>query len=298
MSTEITKAHSQQYSANVALLAQQEQSRIRAAASSGSYVGKAAEVVQQVGAITLVPHVRGADTPLINTPHDVRWVKPIDREGGQLIDAQDFLRMIADPRSGYVQTGKASANRAIDQEAIDNFFGTALTGEDMGTSVVWDTYTAANASHLVDSTGAQNLTVSKLRLAKKALMAENIDIDMEQLFVVMNASMHDSLLGETLAVSLDYNTNGGGRPVLEDGRIKSFMGFNFIHTELLPSRASTKHSAMVFAKSCFHVGMWGDVMSEVDKRPDKSNAWQCLTKVTTGATRVQEKGCVEIVCAD
>lgn len=298
MSTEITKAHSQQYAANVQLLVQQKQSRIRAAASQGNYTGKAAEVVQQVGAITLVPHVRGADTPQINTPHDVRWVKPIDREGAQLIDAQDFLRMIADPRSGYVMTGQASANRAIDQEAIDSFFGTALTGEDMGTSVVWDTYTAANATHLVDSTGATNMTVSKLRAAKKALMAENVDIDTDPLFCVINASMHDSLLGETLAASVDYNSNGGGRPILEEGRIRAFMGFNFIHTELLPSRASSKHSAMVFAKSCFHVGMWNEVQSKVDILPTKSYSTQIYTCVTTGATRVQEKGCVEIVCAD
>lgn len=298
MSTEITKAHSQQYAANVQLLVQQKMSKLRGAASQGSYTGKAAEVVNQIGAITLVPHVRHADTPIINTPHDVRWVRPIDREGAQLVDAQDFLRMIADPRSSYVQTGQAAANRAIDQEAIDQFFGTNLTGEDMGTSVVWDTYTAANPSHLVDSSGATNMTVSKLRAAKKAIMAENFDVDNEQLFCVINASMHDSLLGETLAASVDYNSNGGGRPILEDGRIRSFMGFNFINTELLPSRASNKHSAMVFVASCFHIGMWNDVVSKVSERNDKSHATQIYTSVTCAATRVQEKGCAEIVCAD
>ena len=298
MSTEITKAHSQQYASNVELLSQQEQSRLRMAVRSNSYTGKAAEVVQQIGAITLVPHVRHADTPIINTPHDVRWLKPVDREGAQLVDAQDFLRMLADPRSGYVQTGAAAANRAIDQELIDNFFGTALTGEDMGTSVVWDTYTAANTTHLVDSGGAGNLTVSKLRAAKKALMAENVDVTREELFVVINASMHDSLLGETLAASTDYNSNGGGRPILEEGYIQRFMGFTFIHTELLPSRASSKHSAMCFAKSGLALGIWNDVTSKVDMLPTKSYATQVYTAVTCGATRVEEKKCVEIVCAD
>ena len=298
MSTEITKAHSQQYASNVVLLTQQEQSRLRMAVMSNSYTGKAAEVVLQVGAITLVPHVRHADTPIINTPHDVRWIKPIDREGGQYIDAQDFLRMIADPRSAYVQTGKAAAERAYDQEVIDNFFGIALTGEDMGTPITWDVFTAANPTHLVDSAGSVNLTVAKLRLAKKCLMAENVDVAREPLYVILNAAMHDSLLGETLAASTDYNSNRGGRPVLEDGLIQYFMGFNFIHTELLPTRAANKHSAMFFAKSGLAGGIWDDIMSKVDVLPTKSYTHQIYTSITCGGTRVEEKKCGEIVCAD
>lgn len=295
MSTEITKAHSQQYASNVALLSQQEQSRLRMAVMTSNYVGKAAEVVNQVGAITLVPHVRHADTPIINTPHDVRWIRPIDREGGQYIDAQDFLRMIADPRSGYVQTGKSAAERAFDQEIIDNFFGTALTGEDMGTSVVWDTFTGANAAHLVDTAGAANMTVAKLRLARKALMAANVDLSREPAYVIINASMHDSLLGETLAASSDYN---GGVPILREGLIQRFMGFDFIHTELLPSRASTKHSAMCFVKSGVAGGNWNGITSKVDVLPTKSYTHQIYTAITCGGTRVEEKKCVEIVCAD
>jgi hypothetical protein len=298
MSTEITKAHSQQYATNVALLLQQKQSRIRPAVMSDSYTGKAAQIVQQVGSVTLVDHVRHADTPILNTPHDVRWLQPISKEGGQYIDKQDFLRMVANPLSGYVQTGAAAANRAIDQEIIRAYFGTALTGEDMGTSVVWDTFTAANATHLIDSAGATNMTVSKLRLAKKALMTANVDIDNDPLFCIINASMHDSLLGETLAASVDYNSNGGGRPVLEEGRIRSFMGFNFIHTELIPTRASTKHSAMAFAMSGVALGIFGDVMGRVDELPGKSYTTQVYTSLTIGASRIQEKCCTEIVCAD
>ena len=294
MSTEITKAHSQQYAAAVELLVQQEQSRLRMAVRSNSYTGKAAQIVQQVGAITLVDHVRHADTPIINTPHDVRWLRPTDKEGAQIVDKQDFLRMIADPRNAYAQTGAAAANRAIDEAIIAAFYGTALTGEDMGTSIVWDTYVGTNMSHEVDPTGASNLTVAKLRAAKKALMAENVDVDRDPLFCVINASMHDSLLSETLAVSLDYQT----RPVLEEGRIRGFMGFNFIHTELVPSRNSSKHSALVFAKSGMAVGIWGEVMGRVDELPGKSYATQVYTAVTVGASRVEEKKCVEIVCAD
>lgn len=298
MSTEITVAHSQQYAANVELLLQQRQSRLEGAVRRNTYVGKAAQVVQQVGSITLENWVRGADTPIVDTPHDVRWLVPTSKHAGQYIDKQDFLRMIANPTSAYVETGVSACNRAKDQVIIDAFFGTSLTGEDMGTPVVWDTWVGTNTTHEIDSAGAANLTLAKLRAAKKALMTAEVDIDNDPLFVIINASMHDALMTETQAVSLDYNTNGGGRPVLEEGRIRSFLGFNFIHTELVPSRASTKHSALCFAMSGVALGIFGDVMSRVEERADKGYTTQIYTSVTVGATRVEEKKCVEIVCAD
>lgn len=296
MSDAITVAHSQQYASNVELLLQQKQSRLRTAVRSNSYTGKSAQVVQQVGAVVLQDWVRGADTPMINTPHDVRWLKPKTKHGAQWIDKPDFLRTIANPVSAYAMNGAAAANRVIDQEIIDQFFGTSLSGEDQATSqtwAVWAALSAANTTHIVDSTGAQNMTVSKLRTARKVLLQANVDPD-EEMFVVMNASMQDSMLGETLAASLDYNT----KPVLVDGRITSFMGFNFIVTELLPSRASSKHSAIAFARSGLAVGIWGDVMGRVDERSDKAFQTQVYTSVTIGATRVEENKCAEIVCAD
>lgn len=294
MSDQITKMHSQQFTTNVGLLVMQKQSRLRNAVMSDTYVGKSAQIIQQIGSIDLQPWVRGADTPLINTPHDVRWLDPKTKHGGQLIDKADFLRMIANPTNGYVQTAAAAANREIDKEIIAQFFGTAVSGEDRGTSTTWDAFTAANTSHLVDSTGAANMTVAKLRSAKKALLAENVD-PMSEFFCVINASMHDSLLAETMVVSRDYN---GDRPVLVDGRIDRFMGFTFIITELIPSRATSKHSAMAFAKPGMAVGIFGDVTNRIDELPGKAYSTQIYTSITVGASRVEEKQCVEIVCSD
>ena len=292
MSSEITVAHSEQYASNVELLLQQQQSRLRTAVRSNSYTGKAAQPVQQIGSVTLSDWVREGDTPILNTPHDVRWLEPVTKHGAQLIDRHDFLRTIADFRSPYVENGAAAANRACDQIIIDAAFGSSKTGEDKGTTVVWDTFTTANPTHIIDSAGANGMTVSKLRAAKKALMKAEVDIDNEELFVVMTGAQHDDLLGETLAASADYNTT----PVLVDGRIRSFMGFNFITTELLPFNGSSDRRCMAFARSGLALGIFGDVTGRVDERTDKSYATQVYTSITVGATRVEEKKLVEIVC--
>ena len=294
MSSEITTAHSEQYASNVELLLQQKPSRLRGSVRSSSYTGKSAQPVQQIGSIALSDWVRESDTPIINTPHDVRWLEPTTKHGAQLIDKHDFLRTIADFRSPYAETGAAAANRAIDEIIIDAMFGSSKTGEDKGTTVAWDTWVAlsANTGHKVDSSGTNGMTVAKLRQAKKALMIAEVDVDNDPLFVVLSAAQHDDLLGETLAASADYNTT----PVLVDGRIRSFMGFNFIQTELLPTDGNGDRRCSAFAQSGIALGVFGDVMGRVTERDDKSFATQVYTSVTVGATRVEEKKMVEILC--
>jgi hypothetical protein len=292
MSINIDPAYSQQYAANVQMLLQQKQSRLRMASMSKGYTGKYVQPVQQIGKVELQDWVREGPTPIMNTPHDVRWLQPTTKHGAQLLDPNDSLRTIADFQSSYVANGAAAANRVIDRTIINAMKGTALTGDDHGTSVAWDTWVASNATHLVDSSGTNGMTVSKLREAKRALMAAEVDVDNDPLFVVMTARQHDDLLAETLAVSLDYNDT----PVLVDGRITSFMGFNFIHTELLVVDSNSDRRCFAWAQSGLAFGIFDDVTGDISVRNDLGNSLQIYTKVTVGATRTEESKFVEILC--
>jgi len=238
---------------------------------------------------------RHGDTPIVSTPHDARWVYPVDYEWADLIDPQDELRAIASFESSYVQNGANAMRRAQDDEFLSAIFSdTTKTGEDAGTITDWLTYTGTTATDHLIAAGAVGLTVAKLRSSKKALMASHVDIDMDPLFCGISAEQHDDLLGETLAVSLDYTT----RPVLVDGRITSFMGFNFIDSERLPTGAGGARSCPAWAKSGMLLGIWGDVQGRVSDRPDKSHSTQIYAKTTIGATRLEEAKITEILCAE
>lgn len=77
----ITVASVQQYKANVELLLQQKESRFRSMADTGSYVGKAASIVEQFGSATAqLKTSRHSDTPLLDLAQDKRWVFPADYE--------------------------------------------------------------------------------------------------------------------------------------------------------------------------------------------------------------------------
>jgi hypothetical protein len=52
----------------------------------------------------------------------------------------------------------------------------------------------------------------------------------------------------------------------------------------------------VYCKSGVVLGVWNDLQTSVDRRPDKRNSWQVYVTGTFGATRVEELRVVQINC--
>lgn len=291
----LTVAFVQTYSTNVQMLLQQQGSRLAAAVQNQQNHGKAASVAEQFGSVNPVKNLaRHAATPLINVPQDRRWVFPTDFDWADLIDNQDKLRTIIEPTSPYAMAGAMAMGRAKDDVIIDGLLGTSQTGETGVTATVLPSGQKIAA-------GATGLSVAKLRAAKKLLLAAEVDLDNDPLFIAITAKQHDDMLNEVQAISLDY-TN---RPALVDGRITAFMGFNFIHSERLPGAANYAGALTpsggetwlpVWAKSGATLGIWNDVTTSVDPRPDLRNSMQVYVTGTFGATRNEEKKVVQIAC--
>lgn len=287
MSNEILDWSVIDYKSTVDHLLQQKGSKFRDKVMVESFTGKSGVPLNQVGNVTAQQRTtRHADTPLIETPHDRRWVYPTDWEWADLIDDQDKLRVIADPTSPYAINGAYALGRAMDDAIIDAATGTSNTGEDGTTSTVFPAGQTA-------ATTAGGLTIAKLREAMQLLIAAEVDVDNEELYCAIGAQQHDDLLGETQAVSLDY-TN---MPVLVDGRIRSFMGFNFVDSQRL-DLSGTDRTVICWAKSGLCLGIWNDLEVKISERDDKSYATQVYVKGTFGATRLEEQKVVAITCSE
>lgn len=290
MSNQITTAFVQQYATNVAMLLQQEGSRFRGTVQEYALFGKAAEVLEQFGQVTAVKNSsRHSDTPLVQTPQDRRWCYPNDYDIADLIDNQDKLRLLIDPMGPYARAQAYALGRSMDDEIVAAFFGNAQTGENGSTATGF-----LSSQQVAIGTGASastGLNVAKLRAAKKLFLAAEVNLDADTLYVALDAKAHDDMLNEAQAVSLDYNT----KPVLVDGKISAFMGFNFIHSERYPGAPSYNGTAPAnrqipaWCKSGMALGIWNDLSASVDKRPDKRNSWQVYSTCTLGATRLEEK---------
>lgn len=286
MSTEITTTFQNKYNANLQFLSQQMESRFRGSVDVEDCRGsEGARVVNQLGTVNPVKRTtRHADTPLVETPHDARWVYPEDYEIADLIDKQDVLRTIIEPSSKYARNQAMAMNRAIDDEIIQAFFSeTTKTGKTGATTTDWTTYGSS-----VDATSG--LTVEALRQTREKLRAAEVDMENDPMFIALTAKQETDLLTETQIVSLDYNE----KPVLVDGRITSFMGFNFIHSERLPVDGSSKRRCPAWVKSGMCLGIWQDIAGQISQRDDKSYATQVYASTTIGATRVEEAKIVEI----
>lgn len=291
MPVAITTAFVQQYKANVELLLQQSGSRLRNAVTTGSHVGKAASVVEQFGSATAqVKQGRHADTPLLDLSQDKRWVFPVDYEWASLIDNEDKLRMIIEPTSPYAQAGANALNRAIDDVLLTAVFGTNFTGENGTTS---ETFSSTYEVGVNVGGTASALNVAKLQSAVRLLMLANKGELEEPVFGAISSYEHDSLLKEVQVVNKDYANSA----VLEDGKVKRFMGVNFTLTERL-NITSGNRLIPVWLKSGLYLGVWQDIMTEISKRADKSYATQVYLAMTLGATRTQLGKQIRILCDD
>ncbi len=291
----ITTASVQQYKANVEMLLQQQDSRLRNAVTVGSYVGKAASVVEQFGEATAVERTsRHADTPLLDLSQDKRWVFPKDYEWASLIDNQDRLRTIIELTSPYAMAGAAAMNRVMDDVILAAIFGTNYTGENGTTTESFGTVGSGTYDVGVNVGGtASSINVAKLQNVIRILMTANKGELMEPVYGAISSYEHDALLKEMQIVNKDY----GNSAVLVDGKVAKFMGVNFIITERL-TITSGNRLIPIWLKSGMHLGMWDGVTAKITERNDKGHATQVYLAMTLGATRTQLGKQVRVSCDD
>jgi hypothetical protein len=283
MSTQVTTAFVQQYSANVQMLSQQMGSRLRDAVRVENMTGKNA-FFDQVGKATAQKRTtRHADTPQIDTPHARRRVSLVDYEYADLIDDQDKVRMLIDPTSAYAQAAAAAMGRAMDDEIIAAALGTAFTGETGSTS------TALPAAQQIANGGA-DMSLAKLRQAKKILDLSDVDPSIPR-YIACGPDQIEALLADTNVTSSDFNTV----KALVQGEVNQFMGFNFIVTNRL-AKSGDIRSCFAWAEDGLALAVGRDVMARIDERNDKGYATQVYYCMSIGSTRMEEEKVVQIDC--
>jgi hypothetical protein len=288
----ITTANVIEFKANVALLMQQMDSRLRGMVTSDSYVGKQGSAVEQFGEATAQEVVnRHGDTPILDLPQDKRWVFPKDIEWGSLVDNVDKLRMRIEPTGAYTRAAAAAMNRKMDDIILAAFFAQAFKGENGTTAENFDT---TNYQVAVTVGGAaSSLNVAKLQSAVQKLLAANKGELGEPVYGAISSFEHDALLKEVQIANKDF----GSSAVLVDGRVKRFMGVDFTLTERL-SISGGNRLIPVWVKSGMHMGVWQDIQAEIAKRPDKRFSWQVYTYMTIGATRLESGKQIQVLCDD
>ena len=289
MSSQITTAFVNQFSANIQMLSQQMGSLLRPAVDVETVNGEKAFFDQVGSAAAVLRTTRHADTPLIDTPHSRRMVTMSDYEYADLIDDQDKVRMLIDPTSTYSRAAAAAMGRAMDDVIISAALGNAKTGKDGGTTTPFDT---SNQQIGVGSPAA-GLTLAKLLEAKEILDSNDVDPSIPRYIVVSPKQISD-LLGDTTVTSSDFNTV----KALAQGELNQFVGFTFIMSNRLGVDSSAYRRIIAFAMDGIKLAIGKEPTARIDERADKSYATQVYYCQSIGATRMEEAKVVEVLCSE
>lgn len=304
MSENLFQLYTQQFSTNLELRLQQLSSKLRGKVMEGSHIGKAASPVQYVSPIVMeAPSGRFAPLNRIDSTFQRRWVFPQEREAVQMLDSFDRLQTIIDPTSEYVRNAASAVGRAWDDAVIAAAFGTSQTGTDTGalsseTFAQAATASPAGVNAIVDTFGngatTIGMTVEKLIEARRLFRKNHVDLEAEDLTLIIGSTQESDMLKLVQVVSTEFNDH----PVLVDGRIKQFLGWNIIVSERL-NVASSIRDCIALVRSGMYLGMWQDMMNDVTIRKDlSSQPYQLYTKIMFGASRLEPGRVLKIQCGN
>jgi len=286
-----------QFSTNIELLLQQMGSLLRGKVREGFHVGKMASAINQIGAITSqAPAGRFAPLQRVDANLVRRWVFPQERELPQLVDQFDEYQTIVDPKSMYAQNTAMAFGRDWDDAIIAAFFGTAQTGQDAanltGETASTSTY---GVSDTFGSSASTGLTVAKIIEARRIMRHYHVNVDTDPLTLLIGSKQESDLLQQVQVVSTEF----ADRPILTNGKLTQFLGFDIIVSERLSPGTASLRQCYAWAKSGMYLGMWKDMEVQMDRRIDlSSQPWQIYAKHMYGATRTQLGKVIQILAAD
>ena len=292
---DIQTLRTQEYSTNLELLSQQIMPKLAPYAMEQSAAGsKAFRMLSQIDKTNAVRRTTSAKPAInIDVEHDGRWVYPLMTDWGKVVDDIDLLQTNISPQGAYVQSAVAALNRQSDEDFLTAFFGDAKTGETGSTTT---SFTSGNQVSVSEGAGAATgLNVEKLRAAQEILLASDINLDAEDIYIAVSPKQRDDLLALTQVVSTDFND----RPVLVDGRLTKFLGMNIIVSNYLPVDSNDYRRLPVWVKSGMGRGTWKAISGTIRKRPDLQGEPDYVeASVMEGFTRLDEDKCVEIKASE
>ena len=286
MSSQVNAAFVQKFRDNFIHLSQQKGSKLRESVRVHTDVVGKYDHFDRIGQTSAqLITSRHADTPTVDTPHSRRRVTLADYNWADLVDRADEIKMLSSPASEYMKAGVWAMGRTMDDIIITAFNGsaTSVSSDDSTSSVSFD-------SNNQIAHGSADLSLAKVIQAAKILADNDVDPD-EERYAVVGPAQIEAMLNTSTVTSSDYNSIR----LLMKGEIDTFMGFKWITSTRLP-KSGNYRKAFFYAKSAMGLSVGLDVVTSIDKRPDKNNSMQPYAQMSLGSTRIEEAKIVEVSC--
>lgn len=300
MTVNIPTHYTDQYSDNVAHLLQKKGGVYRQYIEEMPCTGEQAVMVNQYGEAAMSEVTDRFQAMGRNDPTTQRvWLHPRSFDVNHMVDTFDKLKIeLTDPDSELAKAAVKAAKRTIDEVVRDAFFGDMSIGQRGGSTQSFDT-----TNHRIDAAvgAASDTGLNVEKIIEAVTLLENNDVDLEdpenEVCMAITPNLHLDMLNQTKVINGDYFTNGG-RSVLEEGKIKQFMGVKIVRTRIVPTNSSYTLVPM-WVKSGMKLGIWSDIKAYADPRPDlRGRPLQTYTTMSINATRLEAGRVIQIECTE
>lgn len=288
MSTEIEKHYINTYTETVKLLAQQKLSKLEPLVTVQPANGQGAVVADQFGTVTAREQTeRFEDTKYSETPRYRRWLSPRTFYSAELVEQNDIIRLLSDPKSPLAEAHVAAMNRQKDGVILAAAFGLANIGETPTTGT--QAYDSSNdiAANIEDGATATGLTPTKLIAMNGRFAEQYVDIESEKPTVVIPVKGWKDMFANSLFTSGDYNDS----KVLKSAPTAiDYGGMNLVRLAhaSFPVNGTTEWYCPSFVKSGIVLGVWSQLKVEVNRLPQKVETYEVKVISRYAATRVDE----------
>jgi hypothetical protein len=292
----ITDAHKIEYGRNVQLAVQQKRSRFEQGFTyHDDWKGRVMIFEELMGsAAAIIDGARGGDTPDIDSQVEPVAVLPHQIEWGKLIEKEDAIKALTDYQSPFVQVGAAAIVRGRDTVFASSLFGNRLIGQDGGTVQAWDSTNKVVAVD-VGSTGTPNaMSIKKIQRAKRYLRQAYVDLDMEDLWGVLNAQQHEELYNDIVSVDTDSQR----KDAVLDSSTKTVMriaGVNFASYEGMTNFDVNTYTGAIWCKSGMHYGDFDPLTTKAEPNPAKKYRLHPYMENWWGAQRSEDIKVIKVL---
>ena len=287
MTATINTAHISQFSDNIYTLLQQRGSKARRSVDVEMAKGKR-HFFDRIGSFTATEVVdRRADTDLQDAPHSRRMAVVREYHAGTYLSDLDKFKMLIDPTNAYALRLADSHGRNLDDVIWSAALGTAATGEDGTGTQAFDT-TNQQIAH-----GSTTLTIPKVNEAMGILEANEVDLDVAEIFLAVGADgLNNGLMADTEFTSVDYQDV----KALAGRQVPSFRGLTLIRSQRIPDETSgTTKRALMYTSDCIKLAVARNLDVKTAERADKNFNYQVSTYMMMGAVRMEEKCIVDVL---
>lgn len=292
----VTDAHKIEYGRNVQLAVQQKKSRFEMGFTyHADWRGREMIFEELIGATSaIIDGNRGGDTPNIDANIEPVGVVPHQIEWGKLIEKEDQIKALTDYQSPFVQNGAAAIVRGRDTVFSAAIFGNRLIGQDGATSQAWDSTNRVVVNTVGSSDGAtaKGMNLRKIQRGKRLLRAQYIDLDMEDLWGVLNAQGHEELYNDLLTI----NTDTAKMAYVDHDKkmVHEVAGVKFVSYEGMADYDANNYTGAIWCKSGMHYGDFSPLETRAEPNPAKKYRLHPYMENWWGAARSEDAKTIKL----